>query len=69
MKPEYDFSKGERGKFYRQNAERHLPIYLDHEVLTYLQQRAKSEGVEISQLVNDMLKHEIALAESVRPKS
>ncbi len=80
MKPEYDFSKGERGKFYHKNAKRHLPIYLDHEVLAYLQERAKSEGVEINQLVNDMLKHEnqlvndmlkheIALAESIRPKS
>ena len=28
MKPEYDFSKGERGKFSRPNAELRLPIYL-----------------------------------------
>ena len=28
MKKEYDFSKAERGKFYRKNAEVRLPIYL-----------------------------------------
>lgn len=69
MKPEYDFSKGERSKFYHQGAELHLPIYLDQEVLAHLQERAKLEGVEINQLVNDMLKHQIALAETVRPES
>ena len=26
MKPEYDFSQGERGKFFRPHAELHLPI-------------------------------------------
>ena len=28
MKREYDFSKAERGKFFRPNAELSLPIYL-----------------------------------------
>jgi len=32
MKRDYDFSKGERGKFYRKNAEIRLPIYLDAKV-------------------------------------
>ena len=32
MKPEYDFTKGERGKFFRPDAEIRLPIYLDTEV-------------------------------------
>ena len=29
MKQEYDFSKGERGKFFRENAKLDLPVYLD----------------------------------------
>jgi hypothetical protein len=29
MKKEYDFSKGERGKFYRPDAQLNLPIYLE----------------------------------------
>ena len=36
MKDEYDFSKGERGKFYRANARLNLPVYLDADVLDYL---------------------------------
>jgi hypothetical protein len=36
MKPEYDFGKGERGKFYRPNAELRLPIYLNADVQAYL---------------------------------
>lgn len=29
MQPEYDFSKGERGKFYKPNVVLHLPAYCD----------------------------------------
>jgi hypothetical protein len=37
-------------------------------VLTYVRERAKSEGIEMNQLVNDMLKHEIALAKGITPE-
>ena len=63
MKREYDFSKGERGKFYRQDAKFNLPIYLDKDVLTFLSKRATSKGVEISQLINDILRKDIDLFE------
>lgn len=66
MKDEYDFSKAERGKFYRPGAKLQLPVYLDDEVRTYLQERAKSKGVEVNRLVNDMLKREIDLIEAVK---
>lgn len=42
MKDEYDFSKGERGKFYRPEAELNLPMYLDADV--YLSAKAKAQG-------------------------
>jgi hypothetical protein len=32
MKREYDFCKGERGKFYRPDAELGIPIYLEPDV-------------------------------------
>jgi hypothetical protein len=32
MKKNYDFSKGERGKFYRPDAELNMPIYLEPDV-------------------------------------
>ncbi len=66
MKREYDFSKGERGKFYRKNAKLNLPVYLDEEVQSYLQERARSKGVEIAQLVNEMLRQDIKLIEAVK---
>ncbi len=66
MKEEYDFSKGERGKFFRENAKLNLPVYLDDEVQSYLQERARSKGVEVAQLVNEMLRQDIKLIEAVK---
>jgi hypothetical protein len=66
MKPEYDFSKGERGKFFRRNAELRLPIYLSADVQTYLTQRAAEKGVPLGEMVNTLLKQEIQLIESVK---
>jgi hypothetical protein len=64
MKDEYDFSKGTRGEFYRPGAKLTLPVYLDHEVQSYLAQRASERGVELSQLVNELLRKDIELIES-----
>ena len=36
MKSEDDFSKTERGKFFRADAESRMPIYLDADVHRYL---------------------------------
>lgn len=66
MKEEYDFAKGERGKFFRENSKLNLPIYLDDEVQNYLQERARSKGVEVAQLVNEMLRRDINLIEAVK---
>jgi len=32
MKKEYDFSKGERGKFYKPDVQLNLPVYLEPDV-------------------------------------
>ncbi|HHH46342.1 MAG TPA: hypothetical protein ENK53_04940 [Thiotrichales bacterium] len=66
MKEEYDFTKGVRGKFFRENAKLNIPVYLDDEVQSYLQERARSKGVEINQLVNEMLRQDIKLIETVK---
>jgi len=66
MKREYDFSRGERGKFYYPDARLNTPIYLDKEILTYLGERAKAKGVEISELINDILRKDIDLFEAVK---
>jgi len=66
MKPEYDFSKGQRGKFYQAGALFKLPVYLDQDVQSYLTAKAQSKGVELSDLVNDLLKKEIEIIETVK---
>jgi len=66
MKSEYDFSKGERGKFYQPGAEFNIPIYLEKEVLAYLSERARAKGVDVSQLINEILKRDISLVEAVK---
>jgi hypothetical protein len=66
MKREYDFSKGERGRLYRPGAKLNMPIYLDEEVLGYLTERAQAKGVEVGELVNDLLKKDIALIEALK---
>ena len=66
MKREYDFSKAERGKLYRPGAKLNMPIYLDKEVLGYLTERAEAKGVEVGDLVNDLLKRDIALIEALK---
>ena len=35
MKKEYDFSKGERGKFHRPGAKLNLPVYLESDLRDY----------------------------------
>jgi hypothetical protein len=47
MKPEYDFSKGERGKFFRPNVELRLPIYLSPDVQTYLAERQPKKAFRL----------------------
>lgn len=59
MKEEYDFSKGERGKFYRANATVSFPIYLDVDVLAHFMACAKSKGITTTALLNDMLRHQM----------
>lgn len=66
MKDHYDFSKGTRGKFYKPDAVFRLPVYLDEQVQAYLASKADAKGIELSELVNDLLKREIEIIEAVR---
>lgn len=66
MPAEIDFSKGTRGKFFRPDARLSLPVYLDAEVQDYLAARAKARGVDVGQLVNELLKKDIELIEAAR---
>ena len=66
MKDHYDFSKGVRGKCYASDAVVRLPVYLDEQVERYLAAKADAKGVDLSDLVNDLLKREIEIIEAVK---
>ena len=66
MKPEYDFSKGERGRFFRPNAELRLPVYLNADVQAYLAERAAQKGIPLGEMVNTLLRQEIQMIETLR---
>jgi hypothetical protein len=66
MRDEYDFSKGERGKFFKPDAQLNLPVYLDDEVRTYLQRQATAKGKELNEIVNEILRKDIDLVEAVK---
>ena len=65
MKREYDFSKGERGKFFQPDVELRLPIYLDKDVQTYLLESSAQKGVNLGRMVNGLLKQKIQIIKSV----
>lgn len=67
MKEDYDFSNGERGKFFRPDTVLVPAVHLDPEILTYLSQRAAARGTSLSALVNLMLKKDIELIEMAQP--
>jgi len=66
MKPEYDFSKAERGKFFKPDAEVRIPVYLDADIQKYLAELAASKGVPLDDIVSGLLKQEIQIIESVK---
>jgi hypothetical protein len=68
MKPEYDFSRGERGKYFDPAARHLLPVYLNEDVQQYLLAKATDKGVPLSDLVNELLRRDIDLAEALNPK-
>lgn len=63
MKEEYDFSKGERGKFFRNDIKLNLPVYLDDDVLELVEKIAKEKNTDIQTIVNQVLKSDMKLSE------
>ncbi len=63
MPAEIDFSGGKRGKFHQAGAQLHLPVYLERQVQDRLAALASAKGVELSTLINDLLKKDIELIE------
>jgi hypothetical protein len=62
MRKQYDFSIGERGKFYHPNAKLNLPVYLDEEVLAFVQRIARRRKTDLSSVVNQLLRSDMQVA-------
>ncbi|MCH8964697.1 MAG: hypothetical protein IIB58_07035 [Planctomycetes bacterium] len=66
MKKEYDFSKGERGKFYRPDATLNFPVYLDEDVRKFVEDIAQKKHRDVSAVVNDLLKSDMRLPDAMK---
>ena len=65
MRKEYDFSKGERGKFYRSDMKLNIPIYLDDEVSDFVEKIALKKGLDRSSVVNELLRGDIKIGKAM----
>ena len=63
MRKEYDFSKAERGKFYRKGALLRLPIYLDSRLQNRLQRLAQRNHEQLRELVHRLLEKDVRTAQ------
>jgi hypothetical protein len=66
MRKEYDFSQGERGKFFKKDAKFNLPVYLEDDILDYLENIARKKKADVSSVVNQLLRSDIQMIESVK---
>ncbi|MCD2450528.1 hypothetical protein GO003_009015 [Methylicorpusculum oleiharenae] len=65
MKDEYDFTNAEQGKFYVPIEEIQMPIYLDQDVLQYVNQKCDFDAERIRNLINDWLRKDIEIAKRI----
>ena len=65
MKKEYDFYKGEQGKFYQPNIKLNLPVYLESDVAQFVQTYAKKKNIDRQTVVNELLRKDKELMESM----
>mgnify|MGYP001594055207 CR=1 FL=1 len=56
MKPDYDFSKAVRGKFYRADVEFRFPVYLEPDVDEFINLLAEKRKMDVQELVNSLLR-------------
>jgi hypothetical protein len=59
MKEEYDFSNAEQGKFYVPIENIQLPIYLDKDIIQYLNEKCLTTQESQQILVNALLRKDI----------
>ena len=62
MKEEYDFSKAEKGKFYRKDVKLRLPVYLEPKIFQFIEDIIKNKKKDISSVVNEIIESDMNLA-------
>jgi hypothetical protein len=67
MKSQYDFSKGEKGKFYISEDEIELPIYLNSEIQKFYLNLASKNKIALSELISNILNKDIEIANIILP--
>ncbi|MDP3333069.1 MAG: hypothetical protein Q8Q40_01980 [Methylococcaceae bacterium] len=65
MKEEYDFSNAEQGKFYVPVEDIEFPIYLDKDIVQYLNEKCLNKQESLQTLMNDLLRKDIEIAKRV----
>jgi len=68
MKKHYDFSKGEKGKFYIPENEIELPVYLNENNQNYYLELATEKKIAMSKLINNILSRDKDLLDMVVSK-
>lgn len=66
MQDEYDFTNAEQGKFYVPIEQIEMPIYLDQDVLQYVNQKCDFDADRIRNLINDWLRKDREIAKRIR---
>lgn len=66
MPAEIDFSRGQRGQFFKPGMKLNLPVYLDAPVQARLAALAEAKGVELSVFINELLKKDLELIDGAR---
>lgn len=68
MKKHFDFSKGEKSKFYIPENEIELPIYLNENNRYYYTEIANKKKIGMSKLINNILTRDKELLDLVASK-
>ena len=66
MKKQYDFSKGEQGKFFHPDIILKLPIYLDDDLIAFIEEYAKEKKADLQTAVNDILRYNKDILQALR---
>jgi len=65
MKPHYDFSNAERGKFCWKGARVRLPIYLDSKLQKRLEHIAEKKGRDVGDVISGLLMKNVELLDAL----